>query len=355
MPAAPIPANEPQRLEALRALNLLDTPPEERFDRITRLAARILNVPMACVVLIDENREFFKSRYGFDLMDVKREDSFCPYTILESKQLVVPDARADERFKNNPYVTDKPNIRFYVGDPIAAVDGSLVGALCVMDHQPRVPSAEDLAVLHDLALIAQIELNHGELTSAFKIQQQTEEKLRLSEGRFREVVDIPGKYVWEITLEGKILFISDRVHELLGYTSGEMMQRGFFEGVVEEDSAIATTKFDYAAQQAQRFSDLEFRSITKDGKVVWLSARGAPMHGPDGTTLTGYRGICEDITERKQIQQEVITAKEAAESANRAKSEFLANMSHEIRTPMNAIVGMTGLLLGTNLNSEQRD
>jgi PAS domain S-box-containing protein len=355
MPPAPLPSNEPQRLEALRALNLLDTPPEERFDRITRLAARVLNVPMACVVLVDENREFFKSRYGFDLVEIKRDDSFCPYTVLENKQMVVPDAKVDERFVNNPYVKDKPNIRFYVGDPIAAADGSLVGALCVMDHQPRIPSSEDLAVLHDLALIAQIELNHGELTSAFKTQQEAEEKVRLSEARFREVVDIPGKYVWEMTLDGKILFISERVREVLGYSAEEMEKRGFFEGVVDEDSVIATAKFNYAAQMSQRFSDLEFRMKTKDDNIIWLTARGAPMFGPDGKTLVGYRGICEDITERKQIQQEVITAKEAAESANKAKSEFLANMSHEIRTPMNAIVGMTGLLLGTNLNSEQRD
>ena len=355
MPAAPLPANEPQRLEALRALSLLDTPPEERFDRITRLAARILNVPMACVVLVDENREFFKSRYGFDLVEIKREDSFCPYTILENKQMVVPDAKVDGRFANNPYVKEKPYIRFYVGDPIAAADGSLVGALCVMDHQPRIPSAEDLAVLHDLALIAQIELNHGELASAYKVQQQTEEKLRLSEARFREVVDIPGKFVWETTLDGKILFISDRVQEVLGYTAEEMSKRGFFDDLVEEDVTVATAKFYYAAQKGQRFSDLEYRAKTKQGNVIWLSARGAPMYGPDGTTLVGYRGFCEDITERKQIQQEVVTAKESAESANKAKSEFLANMSHEIRTPMNAIVGMTGLLLGTNLTSEQRD
>ena len=355
MPEAPLPANEAQRLEALRALNLLDTPPEERFDRITRLAARVLNVPMACVVLVDDNREFFKSRYGFDLVEIARNDSFCPYTILENKQMVVPDAKLDERFAQNRFVLDKPYVRFYVGDPIAAADGNLVGALCVMDHQPRVPSAEDLAVLHDLALIAQIELNHGELASAFKIQQQAEEKLRLSEGRFREVVDSPGKYVWETTLDGKILFASYRVKEVLGYTDDEMIRRTFFEGIVEEDAAIATAKYYYASQKAQRFSDLEFRSRTKTGNIIWLSARGAPMYGPDGKTLVGYRGICEDITERKQIQQEVITAKEAAESANKAKSEFLANMSHEIRTPMNAIVGMTGLLLGTNLTSEQRD
>jgi PAS domain S-box-containing protein len=353
--AAPNPANEPRRLAALRALHLLDTPPEERFDRIVRLAARVLNVPMAVVVLVDEKRVFIKARHGFDFTEIPCEFSFCPTTISDNRQFVVPDAKADDRFANNPFVVNSPNIRFYVGDPIAAADGSLVGALCVMDHQPRVPSAEDLAVLHDLAQIAQIEVNHGELTSAYKIQQQTEEKLRASETRFRDVVDLPGKFVWEITLEGKTLYISERVQEVLGFTVEEMKQRGFFENLVPEDAAIASTKFYLAAQKSERFTDLEFRAQTKSGEALWLAARGAPMFGNDGKTLTGYRGICEDITERKQIQQEVIAAKEAAESANKAKSEFLANMSHEIRTPMNAIVGMTGLLLGTTLNSEQRD
>jgi PAS domain S-box-containing protein len=355
MPAAPLPPNEAVRLESLRALHLLDTPPEERFDRITRLAARILGVPSAYVSLVDEDRQFFKSHYGSDLVESPRSNSFCAYTILEKKQLVVPDAKADARFADNPLVTGKPNIRFYMGSPIAARDGSLVGSLCVTDYQPRVPSSEDIAVLNDLALIAQSELNQTGMVPSSKDQSSAEDKLRLSEGRFREVVDIPGKFVWETTLDGKTLFISDRVKEVLGYTPEEMTRRGFFEGLVEEDAVIATAKFYYAAQLGQRFSDLEYRSKTKDGNVIWLTARGAPMFDVDGKTLIGYRGICEDITERKQISQELITAKEAAESANKAKSEFLANMSHEIRTPMNAMVGMTGLLLGTNLTSEQRD
>jgi PAS domain S-box-containing protein len=355
MAAAPPLANDPQRLEALRALNLLDTPPEERFDRITRLAARVLNVPKVLVCLVDQDRLFFKSRYGTELTGMPRAGSFCEYTILENKQFIVPDAQLDSRFVYHPSVTDGPHIRFYLGAPLATADGSLVGTFCAIDHQPRIPSEEDLALLRDLALMVQIELNHGELREAYKTQQETKEQLRVSEARFREVVDIPGKFIWEMTLEGQTIFISDRVHELLGYTADEICHRGLFESLVEEDAVIARAKFYYAAQKGQRFSDLEFRSKTKDGNVIWLTARGAPMYGPDGTTLIGYRGICEDITERKQIQQEVITAKEAAESANKAKSEFLANMSHEIRTPMNAIVGMTGLLLGTSLNSEQRD
>jgi PAS domain S-box-containing protein len=354
MPAAPLPANEPQRLKALRALNLLDTPSEERFDRITRLAARILGVPIADITLIDEKRQFKKSHYGTDTVETHRDLSFCSYAILENKQLIIPDAKSDPRFSDNALVNDKPNIRFYAGNPICAPDGSLVGTLCVIDRKPRIPSDEDLQVLADLAKIAENELRMVDLTKAYQNQESTEEMLRLSEARFREVVDIPGKFVWETTLEGKTLFISDRVEEVLGYTAQDMKSRSFFEGIVPEDAVIASAKFYYAAQKGQRFSDLEFRSKTKAGDIIWLTARGAPMRDSTGK-LIGYRGICEDITERKQIQEEVVAAKESAENANRSKSEFLANMSHEIRTPMNAVVGMTGLLLGTNLNSEQRD
>jgi PAS domain S-box-containing protein len=351
MPAAPLPSNETKRLVALRDLNLLDTPPEERFDRITRLAARVLGVPLAMVTLIDDNRQFYKSHYGTDMVQTPRDVAFCAHTILEDKQLVVPDASADPRFSDNIFVTQDPKIRFYIGNPIAAPDGSLVGTLCVADHQPRIPSAEDLRALQDLALMAQNEMNLVEVSQAYKIQQ---EKLRVSEARFREVVDITGKFIWETAPDGKITFVSERVSEMLGLNPEEMAGRGFFDGAVQEDAVIASAKFFYAARKEQRFSDLEFRCNAKDDGVIWLSTRGAPMHDTKGR-LIGYRGICEDITARKNISEELIKAKEAAESANIAKSEFLANMSHEIRTPMNAVVGMTGLLLGTDINAEQRN
>jgi len=354
MPAAPLPTNEIQRLAALRALKLFDTPPEERFDRITRLAARILNVPIVYVTLIDESRQFMKSRYGSETVEISRDLSFCAYAIFENKQLVVPDAQMDPRFADNTQVTDKPFIRFYAGNPIAAPDGSLVGTLCMIDHKPRIPSEEDLRALRDLAQIAQNELNAYEITESHRIQEQTEERLRLNEERFREVSDVPGRFIWEATLDGKVLYLSERYSEILGYTVEEGLSRRPFASTHPDDAVLTTAKFFYAIQKGQRFSNLEFRSQTKDGRTIWMTSRGAPMHDREGKII-GYRGTCEEVTEHKKIEGELIASKETAESANKAKSEFLANMSHEIRTPMNAVVGMTGLLLGTDLNAEQRN
>jgi len=129
----------------------------------------------------------------------------------------------------------------------------------------------------------------------------------MSEARFREVVDIPGRFVWEVTLEGKPLSCRTACRGL-GYSAEEMGKRGFFEGVVPEDAVIATAKFYYAVQKSQRFSDLEFRSMTKDGRTIWLTARSAPMYDGEGR-LAAYRGMCEDITGRKQIQQELVAAR----------------------------------------------
>ena len=124
---APLPENEARRLDALHALNLLDTPPEERFDRYTRIAAELFDVPIAFVSLIDGDRQWFKSRLGLDVTETPRDVAFCAHTILDNAVLQVPDALQDARFADNPFVTGPDRVRFYAGAPLAAADGSVLG------------------------------------------------------------------------------------------------------------------------------------------------------------------------------------------------------------------------------------
>jgi diguanylate cyclase (GGDEF)-like protein len=154
----PTPADEFKRLETLRSLKLLDTPPEERFDRVTRLAKRIFGVPIALVSLVDGDRQWFKSRQGLEATETPREISFCGHAIVGDRIFVINDAAGDERFCDNPLVTCDPNIRFYAGYPLNAPNGSKVGTLCVIDRKPRELSNEDLQMLRELGRMVEEEL-----------------------------------------------------------------------------------------------------------------------------------------------------------------------------------------------------
>lgn len=159
MLAPAIPANEPERLKALRALGILDTPPEERFDRLTRMARRMFNVPIALVTLVDEDRQWFKSNMGLDASETPRSVSFCGHVILQDEIFAIPDATADERFSDNPLVVGDPNIRFYAGCAIRTDDHQKIGTLCIIDREPRTLDSQDLQALHDLATMAEQELS----------------------------------------------------------------------------------------------------------------------------------------------------------------------------------------------------
>ena len=153
----PIPINELERIQELMDLDLLDTLPEERFDRLTRLAQRIFQVPVTLISLVDENRVWFKSKQGLAVTEVPREISFCAHSILGSQALVVRDATQDERFRDNPYVVEEPHIRFYAGFPLKGPKGHPVGTLCLIDYQPKEFSEEDQHCLGDLAALAEKE------------------------------------------------------------------------------------------------------------------------------------------------------------------------------------------------------
>lgn len=154
-----LPANEEERLALLRQLLVLDTPPEERFDRIVSFAASEFDVPICLISLVDAERQWFKARVGFAACEGDRDLSFCAHALLGDEILLVPDALLDPRFHDNPAVTGEPHLRFYAGAPLICGDGLALGTLCLIDTAPRTLDAVEQAILASLRDLVVLELN----------------------------------------------------------------------------------------------------------------------------------------------------------------------------------------------------
>ena len=189
------PAEESKRLEDLRSLNLLDTAPEDRFDRITQLAANFFHVPTAYVALIDSERQWFKSSVGVCPTETPRNLSFCQYTIHRDEPLVIPDARLHPIGKNHPFVVGEPYVRFYAGVPLSGPRGHKIGTLCLVDTEPRKFGEQDVASLLAFAALVEREINLSEIIQTQNELLKTRQELvEAQENLDRELADAV-KYV----------------------------------------------------------------------------------------------------------------------------------------------------------------
>lgn len=318
------PPDEAARLEALLDSGLLDTPAEERFDRITRLARAHFGVSICLVSLIDKNRQWFKSRCGLDVPETSREISFCGHAILGDDIFEVPDATADERFADNPLVTGAPHIRFYAGAPLHGPNGFKFGTLCIIDTQPRTLSPTERAALCDYAAMVEQEINDlraEQLRKELGASQKRSQALLSAfpdmvfvisrQGRFVECLDHPdlprpraevlGRHVGEVlpsTLGSQMCWhlnkvFRDRIDSQLEY------QLAFPDGVrhfearlilLDENEALVIARNVTAdranAAELKRLSEV-VRQTTNgvmitdpNGKIVWLNEAF--------TGITGY-------------------------------------------------------------------
>jgi diguanylate cyclase (GGDEF)-like protein len=157
MQIPPTPISESSRIATLRLLNILDTEPEERFDRLTRMARRIFSVPIALICLVDSNRQWFKSCMGLEIRETSRNSSFCAHAILGEGVFLIPDTLLDERFADNPLVIADPHIRFYAGYPLK-IGAENLGTMCIIDDKPRLFGPEEQQILKDVAEMAEQEI-----------------------------------------------------------------------------------------------------------------------------------------------------------------------------------------------------
>jgi serine phosphatase RsbU (regulator of sigma subunit) len=226
MLAPPIPANESERLADLRALQILDTPPEERFDRIVRLAARVFDVPTAYIAMVDFDRQWFKAKCGLNADSTGRDISFCGHTIAHDKPLIIPDALLDPRFQDNPLVTHPPYTRFYAGIPLHGHSGHCVGTFCLASPTPRTFSDQEQITLQELAALAEHELKMLDLiqtqhelieTKGALIETQSRLNAELAEAEAYLRSLLPERLAGQINTDWSFIASSRLGGDLFGY------------------------------------------------------------------------------------------------------------------------------------------
>ena len=340
----PVPKNEKERLEALKSYGILDTPPEEDFDAITRLAARISNSPIAFISLIDEGRQWFKSRIGFELQERPREKSICQFTILQDDLFEVPNTLENALFAKNPMVTGKPDIRFYAGAPLIDDDGFHLGTLCVIDTEPKRLTKEQKDVL---MLLAKTTVDHLQL-------RKRNLELDASRNVLQKFFDVSLDFMCIANVQGYFLKISKTFTTVLGYPEKELLGRPFMEFIHPDDIAKTGLEVEKLSKGMLTIQ-FENRFMKMDGSYIWLSwnTKPDPLTGilyATARDITEHK-IAEDLFRKNALLQK---EKEIAERSGKLKEEFLANMSHEMRTPLNSIIGLSNLLL-KNANAQGKE
>ena len=293
-----IPDNEAERLHALYGLNLLDTDPEERFDRITRIASQFFDMPIVLVSLIDTNRQWFKSRHGLAAKETPRSMAFCAHAIELDDLLIIEDAKLDDRFENNPLVTGEPFIRFYAGYPIRTPDGVALGTLCLIDQKPRTLNASQILALQDFASMVDDQLSKETLAGQVVSRAKA---LHESEVRFAATFEEAAVGIAHVGTDGTWLRANRRVPEIIGYAQEEIKDLSFRSITYSEDllpwKALNVQLF----EGIRRSYSLETRYFHKAGHVVWVNLSVTLVRKPDGTP-DYFVAVIEDIQEKKRAQ-----------------------------------------------------
>ncbi len=304
---------EQQRLQALRRYGVLDSPEERSFDEIAEAVARFCNAPIAAISLVDETRQWFKAKVGLDVRETPRQLSFCQHAMLREDIYVVPDAAEDALFSANALVTGDPNIRFYAGAPIKTSEGVPLGALCVIDVEPRPHglTEEQTSVLNLLAkqVETQLELRRLVQDQAAAARQQAELRAAAVQREERLVSALEsaevGWWDWDI---GQGLVVGNEVMadafglDRLDVIGGAPLN-SFFSNVHPGDLPWLKDAIETAVETGEPFRE-EYRLVHPQGQIRWTSARGRCLRDEHGKPWR-FPGVAIDITDRKLTEQKL--------------------------------------------------
>jgi diguanylate cyclase (GGDEF)-like protein/PAS domain S-box-containing protein len=324
--SAPLSTDEGRRLERLLSLGVLDTEAEPLFDALTKAASLLTGAPIALMTLVDDQRQWFKSNVGLEgTRETSRAVAFCSYTILGDQPFVVPDATEDPRFADNPLVTGDPHIRFYAGAPITLNDGLRMGALCVIDRQPRRLSSEHAAILQELAIAAgeALEQRKAALEHSESLHREALLHRLLMEDRTRlaAILDAAQAGTWEWNVQTGEMRFNEQWASILGYALEDLdlLSSSVWRDVRADEGGIIQgaqrrlthpddlPQMDQCLQEHLRgertLFESEARLRHKDGHWLWGLLRGRVISRTDDGRALWIYGTLVDVSERKRMER----------------------------------------------------
>ncbi len=298
------------RLAALKDYLVLDLLSDAVFVRLTSVVARLFSVPIAAISIMDRNREVVKASFGWDARTIPRRSSFCAHAILSDRVMLVRDAGKDPRFRANPLVAARNGIRFYAGVPLRTPDGQRLGALSIMDRQPRLLDDDQVAALRDLAGMAMGELD---LRVSMARTIAAAEEDAIGELRYRELFENANDIVYTHDLQGRFTSINKAAQTITGYGREEALQTTIFQMTGPEGRRLIQEMIQQQLGGSTQ-TTYELEIVTRDGRRVMLEVssrllfrRGIPV---------GVQGIARDITERKKAESQLRLLKSVVVNAN---------------------------------------
>jgi diguanylate cyclase (GGDEF)-like protein/PAS domain S-box-containing protein len=313
------PANEEVRLSRLFDLGILDTPPDDELDRITRLARKLFGVDTALVSLIDEKRQWFKSAAGLDAKETPRDISFCGHAILGNTTFVVNDALKDDRFFDNPLVTGKPYIRFYAGHPLQSIEGYNLGTLCILDSKPREFSRKDADSLVDLAKIVE---GYLQTLEASRNNQRIENLLQNANSLLERTVHSLGVGIIWFSRDAAIAQMNHVACEILGYSPFDLRNKSFYDIAHQDEREKLRDFFGESFIPGAAVSALEIRLRDHENSSRWVQLNISVLQ-EEGMSARYFIGILTDISDRKRIEQNLEKLRLSLEQQVAARTQKL--------------------------------
>jgi PAS domain S-box-containing protein len=322
-----VPAwNEAERLAALRAFGILDTPPEPAFDDLVRVAAHVCDAPLAVVNLIEDRRQWFKAEVGLGVRELPLDVSICKHALLQRDLFVVPDTTKDARFSANPLVTGNPHLRFYAGALLETAEGLPIGTLCVLDYKPR-PEGLTKAQAETLRALARQVMTQLEYRLAMSRLARREAELAENERKFRTLADAMPQIVWSSRADGYHDYFNQRWYDFTGAAPEESEGDGWNPTLHPDDREIAWRAWNRSLETGEPY-EIEYRFRAQDGTYRWFIGRALPVRNEEGR-IERWFGTCTDVDELKRSEE--------------ARELLARELSHRIKNIFAVVSGLATL------------